>query len=235
MSKEKIAVHCKTEEEWDNVQKLYPWPDGKPVSWGDRSGGVNGNCLSIEDGKCMGHSHYSYFSEVELGYTIIPASEYLREFNNPGKLHVGEEFKVGDRVISIDHKRRVGEYVLDGQEIYTISKVGMRYYYLEETDDRSYRKERFRLVNKSTNQPKTTKEEEVKMKDQNVTFESNIYQVFKGDPEMMEKINKRFAGQYATADDRTLIALRNDKEKLITIIQLEEKEEASIAAEAKKK
>jgi hypothetical protein len=220
MSEEKIAVHCKTEEEYDAV--VYKRGRGNCGGWltkGDDNKYEGGVCLSAIDDSWCNRDYYE-----SRGYTIIPASEYLEETG---------EFKVGDRVRSDLYDNDDGTvYDVSGVDITVIRDDGTRgggkhgYYWYEARS----------LIKLSTNQPKTTKKEEVKMKGQCITFESNIYEVFKDDPEMMEKVSKRFAGQYALADDRTLIALRNDKEKLITIIKEEEKEEAKKkAAEAKGK
>lgn len=72
------------------------------------------------------------------------------------------------------------------------------------------------------------------MSEATVTFEENIFNVFKDTPEMMVKVQARFRGQYATTDDRTLIALENDKVKLVAIIKKEEDEKAAAEKAAKK-
>lgn len=84
---DKIAVQCNTEDEWRKVKKKagfslpFPLPEreGEPLSitiGGGYNGGHGGN-------KC----------NIDLGYTIISAAEYLNE----GGKDVSE-FKVGDRV-----------------------------------------------------------------------------------------------------------------------------------------
>ena len=80
---DKIAVHCKTEEEWNRVvSKLgpkltgsYPWKSSRSDA-----------CISTD-----GSGYGGIGLQTEEGYTIISAADYLKE----GEV---EEFKKGDRV-----------------------------------------------------------------------------------------------------------------------------------------
>jgi len=85
---QKIAIHCKTEQEWRDVQ-LKRWGkmemDFSPPYKEEQ-------CINIE-GNAMQCNKKFYENE---GYTIIPASEYLNK----------RKFKVGDRVMIVNSLRR---------------------------------------------------------------------------------------------------------------------------------
>jgi hypothetical protein len=88
---EKIVVHCETREEWNKVViklglNLDMWSDWW-FSYGDSA------CINIQEKLKAGKKYYE-----NDGYTIIPASEYLKEGGNE------VEFKVGDRVENISSK-----------------------------------------------------------------------------------------------------------------------------------
>ena len=81
---EKIAVHCKTEDEWNGVvSELKLNKSG--YKWGDSCGTT---CISTD-----GSGYGSISIQEEDGYKIISAADYLKE----GDV---SEFKVGDRVES---------------------------------------------------------------------------------------------------------------------------------------
>lgn len=135
---EKIAVHCKTEEEWDAVrEKVKP---GNPWEYDS-----NLPCIRLPDGSYR--NTREHFVDDDL--TIIPASEYLKE----------EEFKVGDRVecINIDSMKGSTCKSLILGKVYSVTSVS-RVWLSVEGAHGSPHKERFKKV--STNQPKTTKKEE---------------------------------------------------------------------------
>lgn len=160
MNKETIAVHCKTEEEFKAVNEKAH--NGKPTMCWSVAKTYEDICIYLA------HSN-SVDKKIHCerdGYTIIPASEYLRE----------EEFKVGDRVVCIkatdDKHEAVGELgTIIGCHALEVSVEFDRdigghacFGYEFEGKDRhcwNLKRDGVRLAN----QPKTTKEEEIKLDD----------------------------------------------------------------------
>lgn len=90
---EKIAIHCKTQEEYNAVVKHY-WSKGYEGCGHKKdnfiAGGGANNTICVEKRKRIGFAGKKYF-EVE-GYTIKPASYVLgKEFNGDG---IKTEFKL---------------------------------------------------------------------------------------------------------------------------------------------
>lgn len=209
---EKIAVHCKTKEEWEGVREKMGYPV-KLCAWGAVSASENNKddlCIYIPG---AGFDHKTH--ALRNGYTIIPASEYLGEF------------QVGDRVecISIDEiNGSVWNHASLG-EIYTVKRVNNDSLALDGYGG-CPKKKRFKKI--STNQPKTTKKEASIMSEANVKIGSIFLEVF-SNGKQAKKMSDRFGDQYGNNPDRDLIALENDKDKLVKILKDEDAEEAKAA------
>lgn len=207
MREENIAVHCKTEEEWEEMRAYL-----------SRSGHTRREVPYLASNPCYNLKGIRQPVKIfeEEGYTIIPASEYLKE----------EEFKVGDRVQCISSK---GEKVVSGRT-YIVkhypSKDGPKYVNIEGPYAESFNLSRFR---KLTNQPKTTKKEESTM----AQIQDNFIEVFSKDTKLAARMSERFGAQYSN-DDRDLLALRRDKDELVKILDAEEKKAAKEEKAAKK-
>lgn len=95
---EKIAIHCETKELWNKVLEKYNndygsdwWPfyhDHELPRSNDVRGG---SCISI-DNRRGGHCYREWYEN--RGYTIIPASEYLKG-GNEVDLFIPKELKKG--------------------------------------------------------------------------------------------------------------------------------------------
>ncbi|MCK5237183.1 MAG: hypothetical protein KAR06_09375 [Deltaproteobacteria bacterium] len=207
MSKENIAVHCETEEEWKAVRailgtKYCKWDEAKrldPCQYADGSG-------------------WGRKSNVPPNYNIIPASEYLKEKE--------EEFKVGDRVKCIGEKY-IDSVMYNVCTILEIHNENGSMKLKEGVEEYWYPKKDFKLV-ESTNQPKTTKKEESIMAE----IRENFITAFPKDTKLAAKMAARFGNQYDNSD-RDLLALERDKDELVKILDAEEKA-AEKAAKAKK-
>ena len=219
--KEKIAVYCKTKEEfnkirgskccaWETMIRNYPFyeKDGVYVS---TYGGGN-------------FCHKEWF--VELGYTLISAADYLKE----GEM---EEFKKGDKVecISSDGGIEIGN-------IYTVKSTysggtGLPCIKLQEDGFEyiGYLVSKFRLSTKQ-NKPKTTKE------NNNMNINSSIRTVFveedKATFDLVEKMQKVFGGEIAENFTGAMILRNNKEEYLAEIKRLDDIEAKRLKEEAKK-
>jgi hypothetical protein len=215
MGEEKIAIHCKTEEEFESVKKKNGFSPGKKY----RNAGGEDPCWTMSGEFC-----YREFYE-ERGYTIIPASDYLKD----------EEFKVGDRVECIKpytdtiqvgetgvvvevrkHNIAIKWDKLGIENRHTCGNLcedGYGYYVLKENV-------------KKANQPKTTKKGASKMSEgKTVAIGSIFLEVFTNGKEA-KKMSDRFGDQYGSNPDRDLIALQNDRSALVAIVKAEEAEKA---------
>jgi hypothetical protein len=156
MREEKIAVHCKTREDWGNVQREML---RQGYCWGSRDKKVMypsqelPYCIAVPKGDTGGMQKSPRAYWEEEGYKIIPASEYL----------VTEEFKVGDRVEIAGHSNidTSGEYLGKTGTIRTVDKSDCEHPYQVSIDE-SVGIIWFSKVKVLTNQPKTTKKEESK-------------------------------------------------------------------------
>jgi hypothetical protein len=215
MSEEKIAIWCKNKEEWAAVRSKHGFNTVKKFS----NGGPN-PCWEISPDR-GDFSRKDYY--VDEGYTIIPASEYLKD----------GELKVGDRVRVVSKERFKGspyfnsdmDELLGSQDERVISS-------LSRVDDVTRCTLRgcswvfdIRWLEK-VNQPKTTKKGASKMAE----IKTNFMEAFPKDTKLAVKMSARFGDQYSNTD-RDKLALERDKGDLVKI--LKDEEDAEKAEEEK--
>jgi hypothetical protein len=155
---EKIAVHCPTEEIFKKVLAK------RNLKWEEYySNNKTETCVCLNMDGMQSRAHLR-----DDGYTIIPASEYLKEGGNE------VEFKVGDRVECVNNGNINGgfkaEYLKEGH-VYTIIDLYGDKLKLDSIDGYVPYAKRFKLATKSIKQNK----EEV-MKDNNIN--SKVLEVF---------------------------------------------------------
>jgi hypothetical protein len=206
LSEEKIAIHCPTKELWRAVESKafkhgHIWADNKP---NERFDGWNvyKNNACILPNQIMSQCELGFLTRRD--YTIIPASEYLKE----------EVFKVGDRVecVKADRVECVkADSVIDvgDKGEITIEEGKVPCVKWDKGGSRWMVDTQLKLINK----PKT---------EDNMNISDNIAEVFENTKEA-KKVAARFAGQYGNTD-RDLLALRRDKKDLLAIIKKEEDE-----------
>lgn len=209
---EKIAVRCKTEEEWDKVRGKHDGGSSTPNWTGpnaDPDCRKHGACIYVSGDE----SGYDARIDAERnGYTIISAQTYLRE--------VKDEviFQAGDRVECIKHEGSRSGYDLELRYYIIDGFGGVNRSHLELkglSKSKTFKKERFKLA---TNKPTTTKEETT------MNISDNFVEVFDSSAKLAKKMAVRFGEQYGDTD-RDLIALERDKGKLMAILEAEEEKE----------
>ena len=211
---EKIAVHCKTMEEWGKVLIKI---DKVNTMWKKAFNDYKDSCINPADPATCDKTYY-----IREGYTIISAEEYLKE----------EGFKVGDRVECIN---ALGISALNEGDINIItcldkqdgeSYVGFKG---NTSSSANYLSTRFVLVNKREDTNRCTDIINQALhnitKEETMTINDNVLEVFKEDAVMAGKVAKRFGTQYGT-EDRDALALKRDKKDLLAIIKAEEEEAA---------
>ena len=219
--KEKIAVQCNTQKEWESVrlkaglELSYPLPKEEDAVSITIGGSYSGGWCSVE------------YNE-SIGYKTISAADYLKE----GEV---EEFKVGDEVECVDESDRT---IVQKGVIYTITeifdngKIEISGFTNRSHEAMDYRwgLERFKLAGSAT-KPKTTKEN-------NMNINSSIRTVFVeeggADFALVEKLQANF-GAEIDENFTGLINLRINKELYTDEIKrLDDIETKRLKEEAKK-
>ena len=220
---EKIAVLCKTKDEWERVVfKL------KPVGhypWSDLTLDV---CISTDDS-----GYGSIRLQEEDGYKIISAAEYLNE----GGKDVSE-FKVGDEVRFVkgglcgdEHtKWWVNEGLILGNtyKIYTVSDKGNP---KVTKGGLWHNKEHFELIN-NINKTQTTKENNMEL---NSSIRTVLVEENGATFETVEKFQKVFGSEIAENFTGAMILRKNMKTYSDEIKRLDDIEAKRLEKEEKDK
>jgi hypothetical protein len=187
---EKIAVHCRTKEEWDRVMATIPKTRHGTFTWCTTYPCIG--LVNMKNPETIGTQSRKWYSN--RGHTIISAAEYLNE----GGKDVSE-FKVGDRVECIN-SGKIGGYSAPSNltlgSVYTIKEIIGVFLELNELGDTATpRKERFKLANKT----QTTKENKMNKSIESVFAEDkvkdgNLVQRYFG-----TEIAENFTGEFTLA------------------------------------
>lgn len=218
---EKIAVHCKTREEWDSVQKKAVsggilWCDKVKYSdtwstYGDDS------CIAFT-AQGMKFSPSRFYKED--GYTIISAQEYLKEGG-------GEEFKVGDRVELVMDSGHLEEGGMGTIEVIEDPSIGVTWdkysIYNHNLGRRCKEGHGFWVRPKDVKHVNKQKEET----EMSITINSTVAKVFK-DIKTAEMVTRHVGSEYPEDNHRAYLDLKNNEKAVLKYCQeLEDAEKAS--------
>jgi hypothetical protein len=193
---EKIAIHCKSKEEWQAVEdEMFSLGNSWPSNGSAR---YQASYPYMFVGEYYGLQKGTESYLKEKGYKIITAEDYLKE-----------GFKVGDRVECVEGSK----YITEGGIYTVIGENELGNIRIKGIPERGYFPERFKLAN---NQTKTIKQEEVEM-----NIGKSFIKVFKEDAELAANMSERFGSQYGETE-RDLLALKRDKKELLAIVKAEE-------------
>lgn len=152
----KIAVHCKTQEEWKAAKAkcgLVPEVDCGEKDFADTE---NQPCIILDK---LDWNRKFFFDRDEMygHYSLIPASEYLSEWEQVEDVETLWEFKVGDSVEVVEGSEDYGYFGLTLRKAYTVREANPTHIKLNGSK-LSYFKERFELIKPN----KTIREEKAK-------------------------------------------------------------------------
>lgn len=191
----KIAVHCKTEEEWNKVLVKIDKVDH--TAWRNAFHDYRNPCINPDDPATCDKTYYK-----ERGYTIISAQEYLNEF------------KVGDRV------EILSGCITGNSDL--IGKVG-QITNIHKSSDNPFRVETkiftssghnygwFKEVKLAT-KPKTTEET------MSIVINSTVAKVFTDIP-TAQMVTRCLGKEYEEDNHRAYLDLNRDKESVLAEAQ----------------
>lgn len=202
-----IAVHCKTEEEWEaSVKKRGK---GYPISWEQANSSYPGKAvaMNLED-ECW--SKLSFYKDE--GYTIISAQEYLNEFK------VGDRVEIlqGSNVPNLLWVNPMNDYV--GNMATIKSKSSDKSFVLEDIDWR-WDTTWLKLANQ-------TKTEETMST--SIQINSTVAKVFTDIP-TAQMVTRHLGKEYEEGNHRAYLDLNRDKEAVLVEAQRLE-DEAEVEA-----